>query len=148
MDDQATMAALMEHWQYEGVDYDRSHKVYAEDAVLEFPQSGERFVGREQFLTWRRRYPAKLDFRIRRISASGDLWVTENLISYDGSPYQFTVNILTFRGDLIAHEAIYIMEGWPAADWRAPWAAPYDPLSSVAPADVRLGEPFGIGRGD
>ena len=48
----------LEHWQYEGIDFDRSHRMYHEDAILEFPQSGERFVGRDAFLTWRRQYPA------------------------------------------------------------------------------------------
>ena len=48
---------------------------------MEFSQSGERFVGKPNFLTWRKQYPAKLDFRIRRITGEGDLWVTENLIS-------------------------------------------------------------------
>ena len=78
-------AALVRHWGYEGRDYDRSHETDHEDALLEFPQSGKRFIGKPNFLTWRKRYPAKLDFRIRRISGEGDLWVTENLISYDGS---------------------------------------------------------------
>ena len=56
----------------------------------------------------------------------------------------FSVNILTFRGDRIAHEAIYITEGFPAADWRRPWSTPFDPLASVAPDDWRDGEPYGI----
>lgn len=147
MDEAAVRAALVRHWEYEGRDYDVSHEIYHDDAVLEFPQSGERFVGKANFLTWRKQYPAALEFRIRRLTGAGDLWVTENLISYDGAPPMFSVNILTFRGDRIAHEAIYITEGFPAADWRTPWASPYDPLASVAPADWRDGEPFGIGRG-
>jgi hypothetical protein len=49
--------------------------------------------------------------------------VTEYLISYDGSPWMFTVSIMEFRGDHVAHERIYIMEGWEAAEWRKPWRA-------------------------
>ena len=60
MDDAAIRTALARHWEYEGVDYDVSHEIYHEDAVLEFPQSGERFIGREASLTWRRKYPADL----------------------------------------------------------------------------------------
>lgn len=105
---------LRDHWQFEGVDYDKSHDIYHDDAILEFPQSGERFVGKQNFLTWRRKYPAKLDFKIRRISHDGDLWVAENLISYDGSPYMFTVNILQFRGDKIAHERLNGVELGPS----------------------------------
>jgi SnoaL-like domain len=140
MDDSAIRDALLRHWRYEGIDYDKSHEIYHDDAVLEFPQSGERFVGKDRFLSWRRTYPAKLDFRIRRISHDGNLWVTENLISYDGSPWSFTLNILEFRGDKIAHERLYVMEGFEAAPWRAQWAETFDPLESITPADWRSTE--------
>ena len=144
MDEAAIRTALVRHWEYEGVDYDISHEIYHDDAVLEFPQSGERFVGKPSFLTWRKQYPAKLGFRIRRITGSGDLWVTENLISYDGSPWLPTINILQFRDDRIVREYLYVMEGFPAAEWRAPWSTPFDPLASVAPADWHPGVPFGL----
>ena len=146
MDEATVRAALMRHWAYEGVDFDISHEIYHDDAVLEFPQSGERFVGRSNVQTWRQRYPAKVKFRIRRISGRANLWVTEYLISYDDGPWMFVVNILTFRGDRVAHEAIYIMEGFDAAEWRTPWSTPFDPFESVAPEEWREGEPFGIGR--
>lgn len=137
MDESRIRDGLLRHWRFEGIDYDKSHEIYHDDAILEFPQSGERFVGKENFLAWRRKYPAKLDFRIRRISNSGDLWVTENLISYDGSPWMFTVNILHFRGDKIAHERLYVLEGFEPAAWRAPWAETFDPLEAITPSDWR-----------
>jgi len=145
MDEAVIREALVRHWQYDGIDYDRSHEIYHDDAVLEFPQSGERFVGKENFLTWRRRYPAKVDFKIRRITHDGDLWIVENLISYDGAPWMFTVNILRFRGDRVGHEAIYIMDGFDAADWRKQWATPFDRLASITPDEWQSGVPFGIG---
>lgn len=122
-------AALERHWEYAGKDEDISHEIYHDDAVLEFPQSGERFEGLENFREWRRQYPAHLDFRIRRIKHDGDLVVAENLISYDGAPWMFAVNILEFRGDKVAHERIYITDGWEAAEWRSPWRSetPADP---------------------
>ena len=123
MDDAAKIAALRRKWEYEGKDYDVSHEIYHEDAILEFPQSQERFIGKENFLSWRKQYPAVLDFKIRSIRGSGDLWVVENSISYDGGPWNYTCNILEFRGDKIARETIYIMEGWDAPEWRAPWRA-------------------------
>ena len=146
MDEAAVRRTLMRHWAYEGIDSDVSHEIYRDDAVLEFPQSGERFIGKANFLTWRKQYPATVAFRVRRISGRDDFWVTEYLISYDGGPWMFVVNILTFRDDKVAHEAIYIMDGWDAAEWRKPWVTPFDPLESVAPSEWREGEPFGIGR--
>lgn len=129
LDNDELMGALRRHWQYSGKDEDIAHEIYHDDAVLEFPQSGERFEGVESFREWRRQYPARLEFHTRRITHRADLVVVENLISYDGAPWKFTVNLLEFRGDQVAHERIYIMDGWEAAPWRAPWRAdePADP---------------------
>lgn len=95
-------------------------------------------------MTWRREYPADLEFKLRRMTGSGDLWVTENLISYNGSPFMFTLNVLKVRGDRVAHEYLYVMEGFEAADFRAEYATRFDPLASVAPADYREGVAFGL----
>jgi hypothetical protein len=147
MDDAAIRAALVR--QFEGTrDLDETHALYHDDAVLEFPQSGERFVGRDTFLTWRKRYPARVDYRIRRITGHDDLWVVELLASYDGSAPMFGVSILRFRDDRIARESIYVMAGFDAAAWRSAWATPFDPLASVSPSDWVDGVPFGIEPGE
>jgi SnoaL-like protein len=136
-DESAIRDALLRHWQTAGIDEDAAAEIYHDDAVLEFPQSGERFVGLQSFLAWRKQYPAKLDFRVRRITSSGELWVCENLISYDGSPWSFTVNILEFHGDKVRHERVYVMDGWEAAPWRAEWAENFDPVEAITPSDWR-----------
>lgn len=121
MDEAAVRAKLERHWEHAGRDADIENEIYHEDAVLEFPQSGERFVGVANFREWRRIYPKSFRFQFRRWTGSGDLWDTENSISYDDGPWQLTVNILEFRGEKIAHERIYITEPWEAAEWRRPW---------------------------
>ncbi len=123
MDDAGVRSALMRHWEFGGKDEDIAHEIYHEDAVLEFPQSQERFTGKQNFIAWRKQYPATLAFEIRRIRGRGDFWVAENCISYDGGPWNYTVNILEFRGDKVARETIYITQGWEAPDWRKPWRA-------------------------
>jgi hypothetical protein len=123
MEESTIVTALRRHWEYAGKDEDISHEIYRDDAVLEFPQSQERFVGKESFLSWRKQYPTSLEFKIRRIRGSGDFWIAENSISYDGGPWNFTCSILEFRGDKIARETIYITQGWEAPEWRAPWRA-------------------------
>jgi hypothetical protein len=122
-------AALRQHWGHTGEDVDIAHEIYQDDAVLEFPQSGERFDGLESFKEWRRQYPAALKFHIRRITHRDDLVVVEYLSSYDGAPWKYAVSILEFRGDRVAHERIYIMDAWEPAEWRAPWRSdtPTDP---------------------
>ena len=123
LDEKDLRAALKRHWDYSGKDEDIANEIYHDDAVLEFPQSGERFEGVENFREWRRRYPAELKFHTRRITHRDDLVVVENLISYNGAPWMFTVSLMEFREERVAHERIYIMEGWDAAEWRAPWRA-------------------------
>ena len=123
MDEARVRSALERHWEYGGTDQDIAHEIYHDDAVLEFPQSGERFEGVANFREWRRAYPTSLHFRIRRITGSGHLWVAENSISYDDGPWHLTVSILEFRGDKVAHERIYITQPWEPAAWRAPWRA-------------------------
>ena len=135
MDDAALHDALQRHWDASGgKDPDVEQEIYHDNAVLEFPQSGERFEGVENFKEWRAMYPADLKFHIGNITRRDDLVVAENLISYDGRPWMFTVNLMYFSGEKIFHERIYIMDGWEAAEWRAPWR-------SETPADPPPGPP-------
>jgi len=133
MDEISVRSLLERHWEFAGSkDQSIAHEIYHDDAVLEFPQSGERFIGKERFQAFREKYPANLNFKIRRITGSGDLWVAENLISYDGGPWMFTVNVLRFRGSKVAAEYIYIMEGFERPQWRVEFGEAFD---SLAPLD-------------
>ncbi len=53
--DAARRAAILDNLRE--TDADRAHAMYADDAVLEFPQSGERFIGLENIKTWRASTP-------------------------------------------------------------------------------------------
>jgi hypothetical protein len=125
MDEQAVVAALRRKWEYEAIDQEISSAIYHDDAILEFPQSQERFEGKDSFTAWRAAYPTPLRFKVRRLRGRGDFWVAENAISYDGGPWRLTCSILEFRGDKIARETIYITDRWEAPDWRAPWRSPW-----------------------
>jgi hypothetical protein len=118
--DAATVRAMLEQHFTSG-DPDVSHEMYHDDAVLEFPQSGERFQGVENLREWRSNYPASTKFEFREIRGGGDLWVAEVSISYDDGPWSFGVSILELREDKIARESIYVAEGWEAPEWRAQW---------------------------
>ena len=128
-DTSVMLEQVRQHWEYIAKDIDRSHAMYHEDAVLEFPQSGERFEGLATFKDWRAQYPATLRFRIRRMTAREDLIVVECSISYDDGPWLLGVQLLDFRDDKVIRERIYVMEGWDAPEWRAPWRSdtPADP---------------------
>ncbi len=121
---QATLLdKVRQHWDYLGKDVDRAHEMYHDDAVVEFPQSGERFEGVANFREWRRLYPGSLVFRLRRITAREDLVVVECSVSYDGGPWQDGVQLLELREEKVVRERIYVMERWEAPVWRSPWRA-------------------------
>jgi hypothetical protein len=120
--DAATVRAMLEqNFEFSASDPDRAHEMYHDDAVLEFPQSGESFVGVENFREWRSKYPASTSFEFREIRGRDDVWVVELSVSYDEGPTVFGVSIHEFRGGKIARETIYVGEGWEAPEWRAQW---------------------------
>jgi hypothetical protein len=116
----ATIKSMLEQHFTSG-DPQLSHAMYHDDAVLEFPQSGELFEGVENLREWRINYPAETSFEFREVRGSGDLWVAEVSVTYDGGPPSLGVSILEFRGDKIARETIYVTEGWEPPEWRARW---------------------------
>jgi SnoaL-like domain len=128
-DQSVLLEQVRKYFEYAGADVDRAHEIYHDDAVLEFPQSGERFEGIANFTEWRRQYPASVSYRIRRITAREDLVVVELSVSYNDGPTRYGIQLLEFRDDKVARERIYVMEGWEAPAWRAPWRSdtPADP---------------------
>ena len=114
---------LLRQWTYTGgPNEDKASELYTDDAVLEFPQSGERFAGLANIQGWRQRYPARLDFEPREPRGQGDIWVAETGLRYDGGEPVHVVKILQFRGDKVERETLYFAEAFPAPDWRRPWA--------------------------
>ena len=120
MDDAVARGVIQGHFAAAGRDEVRASEIYAEDAVLEFPQGGERIRGRSQILAFRSAYPASLDFDIRRTIGSGDLWVNEYTIRYDGRP-SHVVGIMEFRDGLVVRETVYVGDPWEPPAWRAKW---------------------------
>jgi ketosteroid isomerase-like protein len=96
-------------------------KVFTEDAVIEWPQSGERINGGQNRREIYSRFPSLPKVTPRRITGSGDLWVLEASLDYgDGEPFQ-CVFVFEMRDGKIAKEAGYWSKPFPAPDWRAPW---------------------------
>jgi hypothetical protein len=65
----------------------------------------------------------RLRFTILRIRGSGDLWVSECVITYDGMP-TYAVSIMEFTDDLVTHETQYFADPFQAPPWRAALAEP------------------------
>jgi hypothetical protein len=143
MNDQSVRATLQHYITHSSKnDEDTASEIYHPDAILEFPQSGERFEGVDNFREWRRMYPAAVTLEIVRVRGSGDFWVVEMRARYNDGPWMFGPAIYEFRGDKVARETIYIGEGWDAPEWRAQWRAAPDPASYSATDEDRRDPPL------
>jgi ketosteroid isomerase-like protein len=110
MDETQIREALNRHWAASDAnDFDAEHEIYREDAVLEYPQSGERIRGRHNIQASRAAQPNAKRFTVRRIVGAGDLWVTEFILSYDGRP-SYTVSVMEFRDGKVARETQYFAD--------------------------------------
>jgi ketosteroid isomerase-like protein len=119
MDERTLRLALERHWNASDAgDFEAEHDIYREDAILEYPQSGERIRGRHNISESRRLQPNRKRFTVRRIVGSGDLWVSEFVLSYDGAP-SHTVSIMEFRDGLVARETQYFADPFDPAPSRA-----------------------------
>ncbi|MGB2671003.1 MAG: nuclear transport factor 2 family protein [Candidatus Acidiferrum sp.] len=124
--DQEIRAALDQHWAASDAnDFETEHLIYHEDAVLEYPQSGERTRGRRNIQGQRASQPNKKRFSIRRILGGGDLWVTEFILTYDRKPF-YTVSIMEFRDGKVARETQYFADPFVAPASRAQWVERMD----------------------
>jgi ketosteroid isomerase-like protein len=127
MREQEIRAALDQHWAASDAnDFETEHSIYHPDAVLEYPQSGERIRGRCNIQITRTKQPSTKRFAVRRIMGHGDLWVTEYILTYDGKP-SYTVSIMEFKGEKVARETQYFADPFKAAAWRAQWVERMDP---------------------
>ena len=103
MEDHDIRAALDRHW---ANDFETELQIYREDAVLEYPQSGERIRGRCNIQASRSAQPSRKRFTVRRIIVAADLWITELVNAYDARP-SYTVSIMEFRDGKVARESQY-----------------------------------------
>ena len=107
MEDRGIRALLERHWAASDAnDLAVEHEIYREDAVLHYPQSGERIRGRGKIQESRRVQPSDKRFAVQRIIGAGDLWITEFVLSYDGAP-SYAVSIMEFSDGKVARETQY-----------------------------------------
>jgi hypothetical protein len=122
--DAQARAKIVAHWRAsEQGDSAAEHAIYAADAILDYPQSRERYAGRAAIAAQRGGHPADRHFTVLRISGNGDLWVSECMISYDGVP-TYSVSIMEFSGGLVTHETQYFADPFDPPPWRAALAGP------------------------
>jgi len=126
MDEKAIRQALDRHWvASDENNLDVEHEIYRDDALLEYPQSGERIRGRSNIQASRAAQPSAKRFRVRRIVGAGDVWVTEFILAYDGRP-SYSVSVMEFVDGKVARETQYFADPFAPGPSRAAWVEPIE----------------------
>jgi hypothetical protein len=121
MHDDDVRAALGRHWAASDAnDFVKEHQIYRADAILEYPQSGERIRGRANIAASRMAQPNAKRFTVRRLLGGGDIWVSELVLTYDGQPF-YVVSIMEFQGGEVVRETQYFGEAFEPGPSRAQW---------------------------
>lgn len=124
MTDDNLRTALEAHWaSSDKNDFDAEHRIYRADAVLEYPQSGERIRGRDSIQASREAQPNAKRFAVRRILGGGDLWISELVLTYDGQP-SYVVSIMEFIGGEVVRETQYFGDPFSPGPSRVQWVEP------------------------
>jgi hypothetical protein len=119
---QENRSALDQHWKASASgDLEAEHAIYHDNVVCEYPQSGEKILGRRNLQALRGHHPGKPSgFSIRRIVGANDLWVTEYVINYEDTLFQ-TVSIMEFHSGKVIHETQYFAQPFAPPAWRSQW---------------------------
>ena len=126
MNEAEVRAMIEDHFAASTDDIVRASRIYADDAVLEFPQGKERIRGRADIISFRSAYPARVTFRMHRTIGRQDLWVNEYEIRYDDADPLNVVGIMEFADGKVVRERIYFGQPWNPPAWRARWVEPMD----------------------
>ena len=121
MRDDDLQDALRRHWTASDAnDFATEHQIYRDDAILDYPQSGERIRGRHNIQASRTAQPNTKHFTVRRMLGGGDLWITELVMTYDSRPF-YVVSIMEFEGAQVVHETQYFSDAFEPGPSRAQW---------------------------
>lgn len=118
-DNMSTRAQVERHWKtLESGNLDAEHWLYHDDAVLEYPQSAEVIVGRDNIKAARAAGPRRNLIKPKTVIGQDDLWVTEYKLLQDGKTV-YAISIMEFRGDKVERETVYYADQLAAPAWRA-----------------------------
>jgi hypothetical protein len=95
---------------------------HPEDYVMEIPQSGERFRGRENMRAFQEAFPdhsTPPSIRIRRVLVRDGTWVVESVIDYGEGRVSYGVAILELKDGKVWRDRCYFAERFEAPGWRA-----------------------------
>lgn len=121
MSDDKVRLALQRHWEASDANnFATEHQIYGADAILEYPQSGERIRGRANIQVSRAAQPNLKRFTVRRMLGGGNLWISELVMTYDGQP-SYVVSIMEFQDGQVVRETQYFSDPFEPGQSRAQW---------------------------
>jgi uncharacterized protein YwgA len=105
------------------------YEMSAEDVINEFPQSGERFRGRDKIAAMNQSYSGNTGtapkMTLRRILKPGEAWVIEGTIDYgDGTPVSAISIIETGPDGKVVKQTDYFANPFEAPAWRSQYTEP------------------------
>ena len=103
-------------------DWETAGSLLHDDFVQEWPQSGERIIGRDNAMAIERSFPGGLPtMRFRRILADGDLAVLEVELTYANGSRYLCASIIELRDAKVVRQTDYYAQPFQAPEWRAQW---------------------------
>jgi ketosteroid isomerase-like protein len=95
----------------------------ADDVVVEWPVSGERILGRDNFVRINAEYPEGWTIRVLRIVADGDDVVSEVEVPHDELGVHHVASFWRVRdGRIVDGREYWTSPGSdPSPEWRAPY---------------------------
>jgi hypothetical protein len=110
---------------YSNLSPEEEYNVRHQDYVMEMPQSGERFRGRENMRAFQRardnHATPPRSLQLRRVLVKEGLWVVEAVIDYGDGRVFDVVLILELRDGKMWRDRWYFAEPFEAPEWRAQW---------------------------
>jgi hypothetical protein len=102
-------------------DYAGATAFMSDDFIEDWPQSGERITGSQNWLSMVTNHPSLRSIKPLRTYGNGDLWVTELDFDYgDGNPWKVCA-IHEARDGKVIKITEYFGAPFEAAEWRAAW---------------------------
>jgi hypothetical protein len=110
---------------YSNLSPELEYNVRHQDYVMEMPQSGERFRGRENMRAIQRARGNQANppryLQLRRVLVKEGLWVVEAVIDYGDGRVFDVVLILELRDGKMWRDRWYFAEPFEAPEWRSQW---------------------------
>ena len=104
---------------------EEEYKVRHQEYVMEMPQSGERFRGRENMRAFQRardnHATPPRSLQLRRVLVKEGLWVVEAVLDYGDGRVFDVVLILELRDGKMWRDRWYFAEPFEAPEWRSQW---------------------------